>query len=91
MGERKSLVRTHMVVPQDLVRAVDELVGKRKRSAFFAQAVREKLSRAALLAALEETAGSIKPEDHPEWTSTESVVAWVERIREEDKKRLFDK
>lgn len=38
----KETVRTHVVLPRDLVEAVDTLVGKRTRSEFVEQALREK-------------------------------------------------
>ena len=41
--------RAHVVIPQDLLREVDAVVGGRKRSDFFAQAARE--NRATLVTA----------------------------------------
>ena len=51
------MVRMHVVLRQDLVRSVDALAGKRKRSRFIEKAIRDKLRREAVLAALVETAG----------------------------------
>jgi len=59
------------------MKKVDSLVGKRKRSAFFEEAVREKVARMNLLRALDETAGAIKTEDRPEWASSRDVTRWV--------------
>ena len=50
-------MRTHVVLPEELVEDVDKLVGKRRRSRFVEEAIRDKLRRDALLSALEETAG----------------------------------
>jgi len=38
-------MRTHIVLPDAMVAAVDELVGKRRRGAFITDAVRERLRR----------------------------------------------
>ncbi len=66
---------------------VDRLVGKRHRSAFFAEAARERLRREKLIQALRETAGSIKSEDHPEWATSRKVAAWVRKLRRESELR----
>ncbi|GFP18623.1 hypothetical protein HKBW3S42_00505 [Candidatus Hakubella thermalkaliphila] len=79
--------RTHVILPDELINAVDSLVGKRGRSRFLAEALREKLERLELLKALEETAGVLKEEDHPEWSSSEKVAAWVESLRALEKER----
>ncbi len=41
-------MRTHVILPDDLVEGVDKLVGKRKRSRFVEEAVLEKLKRERL-------------------------------------------
>ena len=60
-------MRTHLVLPQDLIRAVDAVAGKGKRSRYIEDAVREKLRTEALLSALEMTAGVLSAEEHSEW------------------------
>jgi metal-responsive CopG/Arc/MetJ family transcriptional regulator len=74
-------IRTHIVFPRDLVDAVDDLVGQRKRSAFVTVAVAEKLQREQLGRALEETAGSLAADSHPEWETQEKISAWVREMR----------
>jgi hypothetical protein len=54
------------VIPENLVRAIDSLVGKRGRSTFIADAARREVERRELLTALEVTSGSWKDENHPE-------------------------
>lgn len=88
MKEKEEVMRTHIVIPRHLVRTVDALVGRRKRSAFFEEAAREKVARMNLLRALDETARSIKAEDHPEWASSRDVAGWVSDLREKDRERL---
>ena len=58
-------MRTHLVLPDDLVKGVDELVGKRKRSRFIAEAARERLRRERLLKAIRDGAGVIDVSKHP--------------------------
>ena len=78
--------RTHVVVPEELVKEIDRLSGKRKRSQFITQAVRKELQRLDFLKAVKETAGAWKDEDHPEFEK--GVDDWVRSLRKEDEKRL---
>lgn len=77
--------RTHVVIPESLVRTIDALVGKRRRSAFIADAARREVERRELLAALETTAGSWKDKNHPELKA--GAAAWVARRRRAGEKR----
>ncbi|MDO8749862.1 MAG: ribbon-helix-helix domain-containing protein [Dehalococcoidia bacterium] len=81
-------MRTHLILPEEMVKEVDALVGKRKRSQFVGEAVREKLRRENLLAALAATAGILSAEDYPEWATSEEVAAWVHDMRQRDDERL---
>lgn len=74
-------IRTHIVFPRELVDAVDDLVGQRKRSAFVTEAVAEKLQREQLGRALAETAGSLSDKDYPQWETPEKISAWVREMR----------
>jgi hypothetical protein len=81
-------VRTHVVIPRDLVEAVDQLVGQRKRSAFFVEAVEEKLEREQFGRALAETKGSLRADAYPEWSTPEKTSAWVRELRSLDRKPI---
>jgi metal-responsive CopG/Arc/MetJ family transcriptional regulator len=81
MGEER--VRTHVVIPRELVEEVDELVGHRRRSDFMTEAVREKLQRARRERVLRESAGALTGE-YPAWATPEKVSAWVRENRELD-------
>lgn len=85
------VVRTHIVVPEELIQEVDRVAGKRRRSRFVEEAIREKLSRQTLGAALASTAGVLNPADYSEWASPEKVSAWVKAGRREDDARLARK
>ena len=75
-------MRTHLVLPDDLVKGVDALVGKRKRSQFIAEAAREKLRKERLLKAIREGAGILDPKKYPYWATPEKVVEWVRALRQ---------
>ncbi|HEY4662581.1 MAG TPA: hypothetical protein VIH07_02765 [Candidatus Humimicrobiaceae bacterium] len=81
-------IRTHVVIPGELVEEIDRLLGKRKRSRFVAEAIRKEIQRLNFINAVKETAGAWKDEDHAEFKK--GVKNWVRRLRDEDKKRLED-
>jgi metal-responsive CopG/Arc/MetJ family transcriptional regulator len=87
----KEVLRTHIVIPEALLSEVDRVAGKRKRSRFVEEAIREKLARASLSTALDQTAGILSPADYPEWDTPEKISAWVKAGREEDEARLTRK
>jgi hypothetical protein len=68
-------VRTNLLLPEDLVKGVDEVAGPRGRSRYVADAVARQLRRDRLMIAARETAGAWK--DHPLFPTDESVVEWV--------------
>ena len=74
-------MRTHIILPDELVEALDRLVGKRRRSAFITEALRERLGREQLLRALNESAGILKEEQYPHWATPVKVARWVRDIR----------
>ena len=75
-------MRTHVVLPDDLVEDVDNLVGKRNRSRFIAEVVAERLRRERLIRAIREGAGSLDMTRHPEWATPEKVAEWVRELRD---------
>lgn len=74
-------VRAHVVLPRELVEAVDSLVGQRKRSEFVEAALREKVARERLGKALKTSAGILNPADYPEWSTPEKTSEWVHALR----------
>ena len=79
--------KAHLVFPEDLLQAIDKLVGKRGRSKFVVEATRKELKRVQLLRALEEAAGSWKDEDHPELVE-KGTYQWVREQRETEEERF---
>lgn len=80
-----STIRTHISLPQDLLRDIDALVGKRARSAFIAEAARSAVERRKQITALKQAAGSWKDHLHPELG--DGAAEWVRKLRSADEKQ----
>ena len=78
--------RTHVIIPDQLVREIDQLVGSRKRSSFITQAAERELTRMRQLDALRSAAGSWKNNKHPELK--EGSAEWVRKMRQETERRF---
>ncbi len=78
--------RTHVVIPAEVVSAIDVVVGKRGRSRFLVRAAERELRRLEQAKALVVAAGSWRDADHPELKR--GAAAWVRRLRREGEKRL---
>jgi len=74
------------VLPNALVREIDELVGKRGRSRFLADVAHREVVRLKQLKALQEVAGAWADQDHPELR--DGAAQWIERLRAEDEPRF---
>ncbi len=87
--------RAHVLLPDDLLREIDSLVGPRGRSAFLVETARTEVRRQKLLQFLEgkgpagrDRAGAgaaWKDKDHPELA--EGAGAWVRTLRRESDAR----
>lgn len=75
-------VRTNLLLPEDLVEALDRVAGPRGRSNYVAEAVRERLRRDERIVAVRAAAGIWR--DHPLFPTSESVVEWVRALRAEE-------
>lgn len=75
------MARTHVIVADDVIDAIDHLVGQRGRSRFLEQAAREKLARLELETALASSAGILASKDYPEFTDQAAINAWVRAQR----------
>ncbi len=80
--------RTHIVIPELLVTAIDRLVGKRGRSEFLTQAAEKELRRLQQIRALENVTGAWKDKNHPELKGGASP--WVKKLRKESDQRLHN-
>jgi hypothetical protein len=73
--------RAHILLPQDLVKEIDSIVGPRGRSAFLVETAREAVRRKKLLRFLESDIPAWKDADHPELA--DGAGAWVRELRQE--------
>jgi metal-responsive CopG/Arc/MetJ family transcriptional regulator len=75
--------RTHIVLDEETLEAVDRIAGPRGRSKFIEEAVRSRVEQLELLAELEVAGPLIDVDAHPEWATSEDVAAWVRSVRAE--------
>jgi hypothetical protein len=76
--------RTHVILPAEVLREIDALVGQRGRSAFLAEVAQQEVRRRKLLAVLDRKDPAWKPEDHPELKR--GAAAWVSKMRRSEQK-----
>jgi metal-responsive CopG/Arc/MetJ family transcriptional regulator len=76
-------IATNLSLPEDLVAEVDAVAGRRGRSAFVEQAIRDRLRRERLRSAMTQAAGAWSAEAYPGFGSSEDVVRWVRERRQE--------
>jgi predicted transcriptional regulator len=81
-------MRAHVVLDDDLVDEVDALAGRRRRSSFIEEAVREKLQRERQKRALQNYIESGERPENPNWRTPEDTSRWVRETRELDNQRL---
>jgi metal-responsive CopG/Arc/MetJ family transcriptional regulator len=75
------VARTHVVMSDEVLEAIDEVAGKRGRSRFLEEAAVEKLERLALGEALRTTAGIARGSAYSHWRDRDSASEWVRRTR----------
>jgi metal-responsive CopG/Arc/MetJ family transcriptional regulator len=61
------MARVHVVLSDEVLKAVDAVAGKRGRSRFFEGAAKEKLERLALAESLRATAGIARGRPYRHW------------------------
>jgi hypothetical protein len=82
--------RAHILLPDDLLREIDSLVGPRGRSAFLVETARNEVRRQKLLQFLEGNGPAARDPawrdtDHPELAERADV--WVRKLRAESDAR----
>ena len=78
--EPQVMTRTHVILPDDLMAAIDELVGQRGRSSFLADAAREAIRRHRLKTFLSSDEAVWKSQDRPELAA--GAGAFVREMRD---------
>jgi hypothetical protein len=77
--------RAHILIPGDLLREIDDLVGPRGRSAFLLETARQEVQRRKLLRFLESEQPAWRAQDHPELDGGAAV--YVRQLRRQSEKR----
>jgi hypothetical protein len=75
------MARTHVILDDEVLDAIDKAVGQRGRSRFLEEAAREKLDRMELEQVIRDGAGSLKEKDYPHWQDQASINEWVRAQR----------
>lgn len=75
------MARTHVVMSDEVLSAIDEVVGKRGRSRFLEEAAAEKLERLALAEAVGATAGIARGNAYSHWRDRDATSTWVRKTR----------
>ncbi len=76
--------RAHVVVDEAILKEIDRLAGKKKRSSFISDAAKKELQRLKQLSLLKKLKGSWADEDHPEMKGKTGTYMWVRNIRREE-------
>lgn len=83
--------RAHVLIEEDIVKEIDRLVGKKKRSSFISEATKKELKRLKQFSLIKKLKGVWKDEDHPELVGKKGTYKWVRKLRAEDEKALRKK
>lgn len=83
--------RAHVIVDESILKEIDRLAGKKKRSSFIEDAAKKELQRLNQLALLKKLKGTWKDEDHPDMKGKDGTYRWVRKLRQEDEKTLREK
>jgi hypothetical protein len=75
-------LRTHIVLPVELAKEIDEIAGPRGRSAFLAELAENEVRKRKMLAFLDRGKPAWREEDHPE-IAEQGAAAWVHNLRRE--------
>jgi hypothetical protein len=73
--------RLNIYLPKDLVDDLRRLVPNRERTQFVIDALTKALRRARMAAALEQSYGAWRDEDHPELATFEDINNWIDENR----------
>jgi hypothetical protein len=75
------MARTHVVLSDEVLRAVDEVAGRRGRSRFLEEAAREKLEQLALADSIAASAGIARGRPYAHWEDRDAAASWVQKTR----------
>lgn len=70
-------VRINVLLPADVAKTLRDVIPRRKRARFVAEAVERELRRIQLEAALDVSAGAWQDADHPELIDGPAIDRWI--------------
>lgn len=80
--------RAHIVLPEELISAIDALVGARGRSSFLVETARAEIERRRLLEFLQSDEPAWLEANHPELK--QGAGPWVRKMRQESQRRVVE-
>ena len=80
--------RTNVMLPDDLLDQIDRVAGARRRSAFLAEAAREKLARVRFERAAARAFGSWTDSEHPDLMTDADMDRYRQRLRATTNRRV---
>ena len=80
-------LRTHILLPKELAKDIDEIAGPRGRSAFLVEMAEKEVRRRKLLAFLAQDEPAWRDENHPDLVEM-GTADWVHSLRNEPSVRL---
>lgn len=80
------MARTHVVMSDAVLKAIDRKVGQRSRSRFLEEAAREKLARLELEDSLRATRGVARGNRYSHWRDKAASKKWVRAGRKADRR-----
>jgi hypothetical protein len=87
--KKEDKIKTNIILPYDVVIAIDKIIKKRKRNQFIVEAIREKIEKVNLKRALEKAAGCWRDEDHPELKNQKDINKYLKEIRVVTNRRIW--
>lgn len=69
--------------PVELLEELDKYIGDGQKSKFIIEATRKELTKIKQKKAILNAAGALKPEDYPQFSTSESIYQWVRQLREQ--------
>jgi hypothetical protein len=88
MGKRGKTEKMSVTLPRELAGEIRSIVSPGDVSSFFTEALEHYLAYQKQKIALENGFGAWKDESHPDLVTPQDSTAYVQSIRETDKKRL---
>jgi hypothetical protein len=75
------MARTHVVMSDEVLEAIDEVAGKRGRSRFLEEAAVEKLEQLGLFEVLRDSARIAHGRAYSHWRDRDAAASWVRKTR----------